>query len=281
MHLPLGHPAGDRDDRAAQLLGAVVRAQAAGEQPVPVRDVHHVAGPAAGGADGPGHQPRPGPDVVAGVADDGRPAGGAGGGVHPRDLLAGHGEHAERVVVAQVRLVGERELRQVGEIAAVVGVHAGRVERGAVVRHVARTRAAATSAAVRSCSARSSSIEARSIGSSSSGRGGAVLHGTPPSKDVTTVRWPDRGSVSRSLYRHHAQCRDDVIDVFSGQLAATAAAAVMTGWPSSSGSTPPRRRRPRPRPARAAAVDHGRGDRAHARYHLAVGVRPAALPRER
>ena len=53
-----------------------------------------------------------------------------------RHLLARHGEHAERVVVAQVGLGGERELGEVGQLAAVVGVHAGRVERRAVVRDV-------------------------------------------------------------------------------------------------------------------------------------------------
>src|SRR6185312_4124875 len=81
-------------------------------------------------------QPGPGPQVVAGVADDGGPAGGAGGGVQSGDPLPGYGEHAERVVVAQFRLAGEREAGQVGEVAAVVGVHAGGVERPAVVRHV-------------------------------------------------------------------------------------------------------------------------------------------------
>src|SRR5690606_41123989 len=42
---------GHRDHRAAELLGAVVRTQAAGEQPVAVRHVHDVARLAAGRAD--------------------------------------------------------------------------------------------------------------------------------------------------------------------------------------------------------------------------------------
>ena len=52
--LPLGHAAGDRDDGAAERLGAVVRAEAAGEQAVAVGDMDDVAGPAAGGADASG-----------------------------------------------------------------------------------------------------------------------------------------------------------------------------------------------------------------------------------
>jgi hypothetical protein len=49
-------------------------------------------------------------DVVLGVADHGRLAGGAAGGVQAGHLLARHGEHAEGVVVAQVLLGGEGEL---------------------------------------------------------------------------------------------------------------------------------------------------------------------------
>ncbi len=70
------------------------------------------------------------------VAHHRRLAGGARRRVHAHHLLARHREHAERVVVAQVLLGGERELRQVGERLQVVGVHALRVEGLAVVRHV-------------------------------------------------------------------------------------------------------------------------------------------------
>ena len=51
--------------RAAEPLGAVVRAEPAGEQAVAVGDVHDVAGPAARRADRARHQLRPGVDVVA------------------------------------------------------------------------------------------------------------------------------------------------------------------------------------------------------------------------
>ena len=129
-------PAGHRDDGAAQRLGAVVRAEAAGEQPVAVGDVHLVARPAAAGADRPRHDASTRCDVLGGVADDGRAAGRARGCVDARDLVLGHGEHAERVVVAQVALRGEGEPGEVGQLAAVVGMHAGRVERAPVVGDV-------------------------------------------------------------------------------------------------------------------------------------------------
>jgi hypothetical protein len=47
--LPFGHAAGDRHHRAAKLLRAVVCAQPAGEQSVPVGVVQDVAGTAARG----------------------------------------------------------------------------------------------------------------------------------------------------------------------------------------------------------------------------------------
>ena len=54
-------------------------------------------------------------EVVLGIADHGRLAGGARRGVDAHDLLRGIGEHAERVVVAQVVLGGEGEPGEVGE----------------------------------------------------------------------------------------------------------------------------------------------------------------------
>ena len=104
LNLLLGLPAGHRNHRAAQPLGAVVRAEAAGEQAVSVRHVHDVAGAAARGADRTCDQIRPGVDVLARVADHGGLARRAAGRVDAHDLLARHREHAERVVVAQVLL---------------------------------------------------------------------------------------------------------------------------------------------------------------------------------
>ena len=53
LHLALGETAADRDHRAAEIFGAVMKAQTAGEQPIAIGDVHLVAGFAAGGADSP------------------------------------------------------------------------------------------------------------------------------------------------------------------------------------------------------------------------------------
>ncbi len=145
--LPFGHPAGDRHHRAAELLRAVVRAQPAGEQPVPVGVVQDVAGTAARGPDRAGHHRGPHLDVVAGVADHGGPAGGARGGVDPHHLLARYREHAERVVLAQVGLAGQRVLGQVGQVLAVVRVHPGGVEGRAGSAARWRRHAAASSAA--------------------------------------------------------------------------------------------------------------------------------------
>ena len=109
-------------DGAAQPFGAVVRAETSGEQPVAVGDVAQVSRAAAGRADRASHHLGPGVDVLTGVADDGRLAGRTAGGVHPHDLIARHGEHAERIVRAQVGLGGEREPREVGQAVQVAGV---------------------------------------------------------------------------------------------------------------------------------------------------------------
>ena len=134
--LTLGHTAGHGHDGAAELLRAVVRAEAAGEQPVAVGVVQQVSRTPAGGSDGARHHRRPHVEVVPGVTDDGRATGRARGRVHPGDLVARHGEHAEGVVLAQVGLGREREAGEIGQLTAVLGMHAGGVERGSVVSHV-------------------------------------------------------------------------------------------------------------------------------------------------
>ena len=113
LHLLLGLAAAHRHHGAAQPLGAVMRAQAAGEQAVAVGHMHHVAGPPTCGADAARTQVGPGVDVVLRVADHRGLAGRARRCVDARDLRARHREHAERVVVAQVLLGGERKLGQV------------------------------------------------------------------------------------------------------------------------------------------------------------------------
>jgi uncharacterized protein len=135
LHLTLGHAAGDGNDRAAEPLRAVVRPEAAREEAVPVRDVDHVAAHAPGRRDRARHQLCPGLDVALRVSDDGRLAGRARRGVDPHDVLAGHGEHPERVARAQVVLRREREAGEVGEPPEIVGPDTGRVEGATVVRY--------------------------------------------------------------------------------------------------------------------------------------------------
>jgi hypothetical protein len=65
LDLALGLPAAEGHHRQAQLLGAVVRAQPAGEQAVAVAHVHHVARPRAGGPDRARHHAGPGVDVFS------------------------------------------------------------------------------------------------------------------------------------------------------------------------------------------------------------------------
>ena len=65
QHLALGRAARHRHDRRAEALGAVVRAQAAGEKAVAVGVVHHVARAHAGAGERARHQARPGRDVAA------------------------------------------------------------------------------------------------------------------------------------------------------------------------------------------------------------------------
>ncbi|MNL20423.1 hypothetical protein D3C87_1416710 [compost metagenome] len=53
-----------------------------------------------------------------------------------RDLVLRHGEHAERVVIAQVLLGGERKARQICQRLDLVRMHAGGVELAAIDRRM-------------------------------------------------------------------------------------------------------------------------------------------------
>ena len=102
-----GVAAGHGDHRGPQAFGAVVGAQAAGEQAVAVGVVDDIAPVGAGRGQGPGHELGPGLQVPCGVGHRGGFAGGAGAGVNPHHLLHGHGEHAEGVIVPQILFSGE------------------------------------------------------------------------------------------------------------------------------------------------------------------------------
>src|SRR5207249_9102993 len=105
----------DRHDRHPDALGAVVEAEAAGEEPVAEGDLQEVAAARAGRSHHARHDLTPGLEVARRVPDDGGLALGAGGGVQACDLAELHGEEADRVVVAQIGLPDERQARQVVE----------------------------------------------------------------------------------------------------------------------------------------------------------------------
>ncbi len=136
LHLLLRLSARHRHDGASEALGAVVRAEPAGEQTVAVGDVHDVAGSAAGCSNRARHEQRPRVDVLRGVADDRRLARRAAGRVNAHDLFARHREHAERIVGAQVVLHRERKLREIVERAQVMRMHARGAEALAIVSDV-------------------------------------------------------------------------------------------------------------------------------------------------
>ena len=136
LDLFFGLPAGHRNHRAAQAFSTVMGAQAAGEQAIAIGNLHLVAASAACRTDGASDDIGPGVDVILGVADHGRFACGAAGGMQAHNVLRRHGEHAVGVVVAQVGLGGERQFRQVVQRLDVVRVHAQCIEALPVQRHV-------------------------------------------------------------------------------------------------------------------------------------------------
>ena len=98
-----------------------MKAEAAREQSIAVGVVDHHPGPNAGHRHAARHQLGPLLKVGARVADDGRLAVRAAGGVDSDEPLASDREQAERIVVAQLRLGHERNPREVVERAEILG----------------------------------------------------------------------------------------------------------------------------------------------------------------
>ena len=153
------------------------------------------------------------------------------------DLFARHGEHAERIVVAQVGLDREREMSKVLERFQVARASRPwhQTPSGSAPR--CRTRAASDHCRRVSCSARISSRLAFSMGSSSSGRGRLDGIGGPPDYAVLSecgpsITWP----LIRALLPRNSGdggavlVRDiDVVDaVAAGQACARGRVAVST-----------------------------------------------------
>ena len=128
LHLPFGHAAGHRHHGAAELFGAVMRAEPAGEQAVAIGVVHDHAGAAAGGADRARHHLGPDVDIGLGIADHDRLARRAGRGMDADHFLARDREHVEGIIVAQVGFHRERKFREIGKLLQIARMHAGLVE---------------------------------------------------------------------------------------------------------------------------------------------------------
>ncbi len=122
--LAQGVAGGHRHHREPHVLGAVVEAEAAGEEAVAVGDLHELAGLCAGGGQRTRHHLAPHLEVAPGVADHGGLAARARRGVDAHQVLAGDREEPERVVIAQVLLAGERQLPEPLEVDLPVA-HAG------------------------------------------------------------------------------------------------------------------------------------------------------------
>src|SRR5215208_7097583 len=113
-----------------------MRAKASGEQAIAVGVVHDIAWSGAGAGERARHEVGPGFDVGLGVADDRRLSGRAGRGVYAQQFFTWYSKHSERIVVAQVGLLGERKAREIGQDSEVGRFHAGGVECLAEMRNV-------------------------------------------------------------------------------------------------------------------------------------------------
>ena len=177
-----------------------MRAQAAGEQTVPVGDVHDVARTSARGADRAGHQRRPGLDVASRIAHDRRLSGRSAGGVQTDDVGSRHREHSEGIAVPEILLRGERKPREIGvrrssgcaPIASHLLRYAGTLSNAWRTDHLSRA----------SWRASSSSRLARSIGSRSAGaRRLFVMPVTVPAMPVRSDARPSHADVLATISR--------------------------------------------------------------------------------
>ena len=121
--------------RDAGALQPVVQAEAAGEHAVAEGDLGDVAVVGAGGDGEPADEVGPRLEVRLRVAADHGLARGPGRRVELDDFAHGHGEQAEGVVVAEVRLLRERQTGDVVQALEVAGLEAGLGELLPVERH--------------------------------------------------------------------------------------------------------------------------------------------------
>ena len=142
--------AGDRDDRGAHPLGAVVSAQAAGEQAVAVGVLDHVLVRRPGAGEGARHDLGPEVDVVAVIGDDGGLSGRARGSMDADDVVERLGEQAVGIIVAEVGFLRKGKFYDVLDALDVGRLHAIARRTSSCKRERGRIRARRPSAAVRS-----------------------------------------------------------------------------------------------------------------------------------
>jgi len=112
-----------------------VQTETPGEQTVSEGNLHVVVRSQPAGDQEAGAEIRPGVQVRGRVGDKGRLAGGAGRAVDANDLVAGHGQEAERVVLPQILLGGKRQAAKIVQGAYRIGRHALPGESLLVERH--------------------------------------------------------------------------------------------------------------------------------------------------
>ena len=110
-----GAEVGGGDGQHADLLGAVLEAEAAGEHPVAGGVLEHVFRTAAHHPQAAGYGVGPFFQVLLRMQDDGGITGGAAGGMQADALVKRNSGHAERIGFAEVLLGGERNLLEVIE----------------------------------------------------------------------------------------------------------------------------------------------------------------------
>ena len=115
LELAEGVAGSGRDGQHADLLGAVLETEAAGEHPVAGGVLEHVLGAAAHHPQAAGDGIGPFFQVLLGMQDDRGIAGGAAGRVQADALVKRDRGHAERIGFAKVLLGGERNLLEVIE----------------------------------------------------------------------------------------------------------------------------------------------------------------------
>ena len=122
--LLLGVAGGGWQHRAAEVLAAVVEAEAAGEESVAVGDLEDVLVSEPVHRERARGRVRPDLDVTLRVGDADGLAGRAGRAVEADDLLERSGGQAGRILVAEVRLFHEREPREILERDEIAGLDA-------------------------------------------------------------------------------------------------------------------------------------------------------------